>query len=289
MRILAFFFVGTVLVHPSLAQAEEEERPDDIIVYGRAIEQIGIASSASEGVVGYRDFEERPLSRVGELAENVPGLIATQHSGTGKANQFFLRGFNLDHGTDLAGFVDGAPTNMRSHGHGQGYLDLNFLIPELIERIDFRKGPYSVEAGDFSAAGSMAFTSKSKLSRPLVEATGGSFGYWRGLAAGSVTAGQGDVLVGLEGTLSNGPWVLDENLEKVNGLVRYTTGGWSLGLSGYSAKWQATDQVPERAIASGRIARRGFVDGDLGGQTTRIALTAQHRGDRWEANAYAIR
>ena len=119
----------------------------DIVVYGRALPQIGIATSASQGTVGYEDFSNRPVARVGELAENVPGLIATQHSGTGKANQYFLRGFNLDHGTDLAGYVDGVPINMRSHGHGQGYLDLNFLIPELVERIDYSKGPYSADAG----------------------------------------------------------------------------------------------------------------------------------------------
>ncbi len=107
------------------------------------------------------------MSRVGELVENVPGVIATQHSGTGKANQYFLRGFNLDHGTDFAAFVDGVPVNMRSHGHGQGYLDLNFLIPELVERIDYRKGPYFADVGDFSAAGTVMFKTMDRLQRPV--------------------------------------------------------------------------------------------------------------------------
>jgi outer membrane receptor protein involved in Fe transport len=278
---------------PFAAHAEEEDDASkDIIVYGRAIEQIGIASTASEGTVGYRDFEERPLSRVGELAENVPGLIATQHSGTGKANQFFLRGFNLDHGTDLAGFVDGAPINMRSHGHGQGYLDLNFLIPEMVERIDYRKGPYSADSGDFSAAGSMAFQTKRTLAAPLAQVTAGSFGYVRALAAGSADAGSGTILAALDGTVSNGPWVLNERLRKLNGLLKYSGGtaqdGWNVGVSGYGATWQSTDQVPERAIALGLIPRLGFIDGDLGGKTTRLALNFQRNSDALTASAFAI-
>jgi outer membrane receptor protein involved in Fe transport len=251
---------------PVFAEDLIKSTDNDIIVYGRAIEQIGVASSASEGTVGYKDFEQRPLSRVGELAENVPGLIATQHSGTGKANQFFLRGFNLDHGTDLAGFVDGAPINMRSHGHGQGYLDLNFLIPELVERIDYRKGPYSVESGDFSAAGSLAFQTKRELDAPFAQLTGGSFGYARALVAGS------------------------KNVD--DGLLKYSRGtaqeGWSFGLSGYGAKWQSTDQVPERAIASGFIPRFGFIDDDLGGKTTRLAVNFQQNSANLTASAYAI-
>lgn len=277
---------------PVFAEDLIKSTDNDIIVYGRAIEQIGVASSASEGTVGYKDFEQRPLSRVGELAENVPGLIATQHSGTGKANQFFLRGFNLDHGTDLAGFVDGAPINMRSHGHGQGYLDLNFLIPELVERIDYRKGPYSVESGDFSAAGSLAFQTKRELDAPFAQLTGGSFGYARALVAGSKNVDDGSLLAAFDGTVSNGPWVLNERLRKLNGLLKYSRGtaqeGWSFGLSGYGAKWQSTDQVPERAIASGLIPRFGFIDDDLGGKTTRLAVNFQQNSANVTASAYAI-
>lgn len=279
---------------PSAADAQEREAPDgEIIIYGRAIEQIGVAASGSQGTVGYRDFQDKPLSRVGELVENVPGLVATQHSGTGKANQYFLRGFNLDHGTDLAAFVDGVPVNLRTHGHGQGYLDLNFLIPELVERIDYRKGPYFADVGDFSAAGTVQFKTADKLSAPLVQATLGSFGYQRLLAAGSVDTGSGDLLLAIDGTLSNGPWVLDEDLEKVNGAIKYSSGtaqnGWSLGLSGYQARWTATDQVPERAIADGRIDRFGFIDPDLGGETSRVGLTGNFRAGPTRITAYATR
>ncbi|MET0373450.1 MAG: TonB-dependent receptor [Rhizorhabdus sp.] len=294
--------VPLLALTPGMALAEEAASPDaltedqapagEIVIYGREIEQVGVAKSGSQGTVGYADFEDKPISRVGELVENVPGVIVTQHSGTGKANQYFLRGFNLDHGTDFAGFVDGAPVNMRTHGHGQGYLDFNFLIPELVERIDYRKGPYFADTGDFSAAGTIAFTTYDRLAAPLVEATAGEFGYRRAVAAGSVPVAGGTVLAGVEGVFSNGPWVRDENLEKYNGFLKFSHGsdghGWSLALAGYRSTWDSTDQVPERAIASGLIDRLGFIDDDLGGETTRAAVTGQGQWDGLAVNAYAI-
>ena len=271
---------------------EDKARPNDIVVYGRALAQIGTATSGSQGVIGYKDFADKPLARVGELVENVPGVIATQHSGTGKANQYFLRGFNLDHGTDFAGFVDGVPINMRTHGHGQGYMDLNFLIPELVQRIDYRKGPYFADVGDFSAAGTVKFTTVDRLARPLLQATGGGYGYYRALAAGSEAVRGGDLLVALDGTVSNGPWVLDEKLRKVNTLVKYSRGtdasGWNLGLTGYHARWNSTDQVPERAIDSGLISRFGNIDDHLGGETTRIGLTGNGHFGATTVNLFAL-
>ncbi len=287
---------ATLLLSPAAADpgiaSDPGSEKSDIIVYGRSIAQIGIATSGSQGVVGYRDLEDRPLGRVGELVENVPGVIATQHSGTGKANQYFLRGFNLDHGTDFAGFVDGVPVNLRTHGHGQGYLDLNFLIPELVERIDYRKGPYFADVGDFSAAGTVRFETVDRLATPMIEATAGSYGYYRALAAGSGAVGGGDLLVALDGTRSNGPWDLNEDLRKVNALVKYSQGtaerNWDLGITGYHARWNSTDQVPERAIASGLIGRFGNIDPALGGRTTRIGLTGNARLGRTDINLYAL-
>jgi outer membrane receptor protein involved in Fe transport len=171
---LALSLAATSVLAGEDATARNEV--EAVTVWGRGIDLVGVARSGSEGVVGYRDLELRPLLRVGELVETVPGLVATQHSGTGKANQYFLRGFNLDHGTDLAGYVDGAPVNLRTHGHGQGYLDFNFLIPELVERIDYRKGPYYADVGDFTAAGTVAFTTYDTLNAPFAEATIGQFG-----------------------------------------------------------------------------------------------------------------
>lgn len=291
VRAAAPALVLGCMTAPYAALADETLPPADpeqIVVYGRAIDQIGVALSGSQGVVGYADFEDKPIARVGELAENVPGLIATQHSGSGKANQYFLRGFNLDHGTDLAGYVDGAPVNMRSHGHGQGYLDLNFLIPEMVERIDYAKGPYFADEGDFSSAGTMRYTTKSRLFTPMAEITGGSYGYWRGLLAGSTDIGAGTLLAALEGTMSDGPWMLDEHTRKINALVKYSAPGWSLGLSGYANRWNATDQVPERAILSGLIPRNGNIDPHLGGRDGRLALTFNAGGKDTQVSAYAI-
>jgi outer membrane receptor protein involved in Fe transport len=280
------------LIAPAAAAAQTDivlpEKLDEIVVYGRGLAQIGAAISGSQGVVGYRDFEDKPLTRVGELVENVPGMIATQHSGTGKANQYFLRGFNLDHGTDFAGFVDGVPVNMRTHGHGQGYLDLNFLIPELVERIDYRKGPYFADVGDFSAAGTARFTTADRLAAPIVEATVGSYGYYRALAAGSTKVGDGDLLTAVDGTLSNGPWVLDEDLRKVNGLAKLSGPDWSLGVTGYHATWKATDQVPQRAIDSGLIDRFGNIDSALGGRTTRLGMTGNATLGQVQLNLFAL-
>lgn len=280
------------LAYPASAQSappDDADPRDDIIVYGRALEQVGIAATATEGTVGYADFENRPIARVGELAENVPGLIATQHSGTGKANQYFLRGFNLDHGTDLAAYVDGVPVNARSHGHGQGYLDLNFLIPELVERIDYTKGPYHAEQGDFASAGSLSFVTRDTI-RPFVELVGGSFDYYRGLAAGSTSVGADtNLLAAVDITTSNGPWVLDEDLTRINGFAKLSGPSWSLSASAYDAEWTSTDQVPERAIASGLIPRLGFLDDDLGGQASRYALTGQARFGDVSATLYAVR
>ncbi len=167
---------------------EEAETGEMIYVYGRGEQRIGTAGAASEGGVAGADLDLRPLSRPGELLEATPGLIATQHSGGGKANQFFLRGFNLDHGTDYSVYLDDMPINFRTHGHGQGYLDVNGLIPETVARVDYRKGPYRVDAGDFSFVGSCAITTHDRM-EPFASVEAGSFGYCRVVAGGSVAAG----------------------------------------------------------------------------------------------------
>ncbi|MEL7028219.1 MAG: TonB-dependent receptor plug domain-containing protein, partial [Pseudomonadota bacterium] len=213
----------------------ESETPERLIVHGRSLELIGEAAAASEGVVGYADFEDRPLSRVGELVEVIPGVIATQHSGEGKANQYFLRGFNLDHGTDFSVSLDGAPINLRTHGHGQGYLDLNFIIPELVERVDYRKGPYRASTGDFSAAGSARYSTYDALESDFFEVAAGEFGYLRGVAAADFEiAPSSNVLLAFEGEIYDGPWDLDQDLEKLNALAKlvHEAGPWRFELTG---------------------------------------------------------
>jgi outer membrane receptor protein involved in Fe transport len=274
---------------------EPAAETETIIVWGRAIDLMGEAQSASEGIVGYADFENRPFSRAGELVEVIPGVVATQHSGTGKANQYFLRGFNLDHGTDFSVAVDGVPVNLRTHGHGQGYLDLNFVIPEVVERVEHRKGPYFADDGDFSLAGSARFVTIDSLDGGFAQLTGGENGYARAVAAASLDLGGTTLLFAGEGQVYDGPWVLEEDLEKINALVKATreTGSsrLSLALWAYDAEWTSTDQVPLRAIQSGLIDRLGFIDPDLGGETTRVSLAAdaawEHEGGETRATAYA--
>ncbi len=252
----------------------EKTRPNDIIVTGRAIDLVGIAGSASEGLVGRADLQDRPIQRVGELLETIPGFIATQHSGGGKANQYFLRGFNLDHGTDFAVFEDGVPLNMRTHGHGQGYLDLNFIIPELVDTISFTKGPYRAENGDFATAGAARFRTVDTLDAPFVKAEIGTSNYYRIVAAGSTKLGGGDLLLGVETRYDDGPFDLAQDLRLVSGFAKWTgpLGGGTLRASatGYHVKFRSPEQVPLRAIQSGLIDRLGFLDSDLGGETTRI-------------------
>ncbi|MGQ0681233.1 TonB-dependent receptor domain-containing protein [Bradyrhizobium sp.] len=218
-----------------------------------------------------------PFARPGEALEAVPGLIVTQHSGEGKANQYFLRGFNLDHGTDLAITVDGMPVNMPTHGHGQGYADINFLIPELIEAINVRKGPYFADVGDFGSAGAVGIDYVSKLPKNIAEMTFGSFGYRRSLAAGSAPVGDGTLLAAIEGTKYNGPWDVPDDVRKINGVMRYSQGtatdGFTVTGMAYSSAWNSTDQVARRAIDQGIIGRFGALDSTDGGVSSRFSLS----------------
>ena len=242
--------------------------------------------SASQGVVTDEQLDLRPVLRTGELMEVVPGLIVTQHSGDGKANQFFLRGFNLDHGTDLATSVDGVPVNMPTHGHGQGYTDINFVIPELVESLEYRKGTYYAETGNFSAAGAVNMRYRRELDGPLVVLEGGEDSYTRGLFAASPELAGGKLLFGFDYAQIDGPWVLDENYDKRNALVRYSRetgegdGQFSITAQGYEGEWQSTDQIPLRAVQSGQIDRFGFVDPTDGGHRT-DTVCPPTGADRW--------
>ncbi|SVD52387.1 uncharacterized protein METZ01_LOCUS405241, partial [marine metagenome] len=189
-----------------LAEDDSEPETEEILVFGRAIDLVGAADSASEGIVGYDDLDRRPLLRVGELVEVIPGLIATQHSGGGKANQYFLRGMNLDHGTDFSIHFEGMPVNFRSHAHGQGYLDMNFIIPELIQTIEYRKGTYYADVGDFSAASSSKFKTYDRLEKAFLKLSYGTENYFRLVAANSWDIDSGTWLLGAETRLSDGPW-----------------------------------------------------------------------------------
>ena len=279
-------------IHPLQVAAQDEAAViEELVVWGRSLQLLGSADSASQGVVGYADFSTRPLARVGELVEVVPGMIATQHSGPGKANQYFLRGFNLDHGSDFSTFFEGMPVNFRTHAHAQGYMDLNFIIPEIIERVDFKKGPYSANTGDFSLAGTSSMKTYDTLERGFVEVTAGSGDEIRVVAANSFSTEQGSLLYALEHQQTNGMFVLDQDVRKYNGLLKYTGEidgiPSQLTLTAYDSEWISTNQVPQRAVASGQIDRFGFIDPDLGGQSHRYSLSGRFELGEWDLTAYA--
>jgi hypothetical protein len=234
---------------------------------------VGIAAAGSEGAITARQLAVRPVNRATEVLETVPGLITSQHSGEGKANQYYLRGFNLDHGFDFAQTIAGIPVNMPTHAHAQGYADSNFLIPELVSGVQFRKGPYYAENGDFSSAGSVNINYFNVLDRPMVSFTGGSFGYGRFLGAASPKVGQGHLLGAVEWERDNGPWISPNNKDKYNAVVRYSQGdarnGLSLTFLGFTNHWHSTDQIPQRAVDDGTISRFGFIEETDGGETFR--------------------
>ncbi|TFW09973.1 TonB-dependent receptor, partial [Oxalobacteraceae bacterium OM1] len=270
---------------------------DTVVVEGNRAQQIGIADSANQGTVTGKQLENRPSSRTAEMLEVVPGVIVTQHSGDGKANQYFLRGFNLDHGTDFRTTVMGMPVNMPTHAHGQGYSDLNFLIPELVRTIKYKKGTYYADEGDFSAAGAAEFDYVRTLSKGIASLEAGQNGYRRALAADSTAAGAGTWLYALEAVRNDGPWNLAENYRRYNGVLSYSwkDGADDLRVTGMAmqSSWNATDQIPQRAIIAGTIERFGAVDPTDGGDTARYSLsgdwTRRLDDGQLRASAYLIR
>jgi hypothetical protein len=298
---------GSTKEPPAVAEAQPEHTHedatehrlryyDDVEVAERGDDLLGVAASSNEGSTGAEDLEKRPIERAGELVETVPGAIATQHSGGGKANQYFLRGFNLDHGTDFALSVGGMPVNMPTHGHGQGYADVNFLIPELVERAQYRKGPYRAAVGDFSAAGSVDFDLVRALPRGIAQLTLGSFDYQRVLLADTLGLAGGHLTGAVEYFHDDGPWERPDDYGRWNGFLGYAKGdafrGWSVRAMGSDGEWLASDQIPRRAVEEGAIDAYGLVDPGPRGNTARYSLSAEsHFGSATSLtrlSAYAI-
>jgi outer membrane receptor protein involved in Fe transport len=242
---------------------------------------VGVAQSASQGAITARQLDVRPLMRQGEVLETVPGVIVTQHSGEGKANQYFLRGFNLDHGSDFAMTIAGTPVNMPTHAHSQGYSDINFLIPELVAGVQFSKGPYFTDQGDFATAGASNITYATSLDRPVAHVEKGAFGFGRVLVVASPALGSGHLLAAFESSSNSGPWTIPDSYHKLNGVLRYSTGnavnGASLTAMAYHGKWNATEAVPQRAVDAGLVDRFGSIDPTDGGHTYRYSV-----GGEWQ-------
>ncbi len=295
---LCLLLLGATAGAPAWADGLHAEHDDVLEVTGHYEMGVGTSDTASQGYITPKLIEAKPLLRPAEVLEYVPGVIVTQHSGDGKANQFFLRGFNLDHGTDFHTSVAGMPVNLPTHAHGQGYSDLNFMIPELVARVDYKKGPYFAEEGDFSSAGAAHFHYLDRMKENLASATLGSYGYRRTLLAGSPNPENGNLLYALELVNNDGPWVNPNDFRKVNAVMRYGHGvqddGYSLTAMHYSGKWNSTDQIPQRAVDSGLISRFGAIDPTDGGESQRTSLSYDLRqpmkgGGQFQMGAYLIK
>jgi outer membrane cobalamin receptor len=286
--------LATLFLQPAQADDYVIQR---VLVEGARASQLGIADSASAGSIGAKELGQQIAYRPGDLLEATPGLVVSQHSGEGKANQFYLRGFNLDHGTDLATWVDGMPVNQRSHAHGQGWTDLNFLIPEITTRLDYTKGPYSARQGDFASAGSASITYANRLVNDVATVSFGQDGFVRTALAGSPAIAGGNLLYAVELLHNDGPFTHGDDYRKVNGVLRYSRGyannGWSVTAMAYHGKWNSTDQIPERAVDSGQLGRFDAVDPTDGGAARRVSLSGIWRrtaaGSASRVSAYVIR
>ena len=264
-----------------------------INVQGREDDLIGIAESGTQGTVGATEIQDRPILRSGEVLETVPGLIITQHAGGGKANQYYLRGFNLDHGTDIAIFLDDMPLNLPSHAHGEGYSDMNTVIPEFVKRVDFEKGPYYANVGDFGSAASTRMEFFKTLPENFFKVEGGAHTYGRAVFGASQKLGSGNLLYGGEEYYYDGPWTHPDAYNKINGLLTYSRGddadGAIITARAYHGKWNSSDQIPVTAQVNPTsstpygVGYFGTINPTDGGHSQRYSL--QGEGHRQGTNS----
>ncbi|MGH0032937.1 MAG: TonB-dependent receptor [Myxococcota bacterium] len=281
------------------AFAQDEPDPDvdpdiDVIV----VEARGTQTATTLQVVPSEDFELRPLESGGQMLEAVPGVLTAQHTGGGKAEQYFLRGFDADHGTDLAVYFDGVPVNLRSHAHGQGFLDLHFVTKESIERLDVQKGPYSTRFGDFATAATIEFVPYERVEESSLKFEGGEYETLRGVGVWSPDWAGADALVAVEAYHTDGPFRFEEDLDRYSA---YGSAGVDLGsgvrlsghVLGYTAQWDASGLVPERLVDADQLSRFGSVDPTEGGESSRVQGKLQLDWDatpdtRLTTNAYVV-
>jgi len=279
---------------PAKPKAKSTETTvSDVVVTASRVNLIGLAATASQGSVTEKELELRPVYRVGQLLESTPGLVVTIHSGEGKANQYLLRGFNLDHGTDIANFVDDMPINRPSNTHGQGYSDLNFEIPELAQGLDYTKGPYYAAVGDFGAVASTHL----KLANEIpdqISVTGGTLGVYNIFAGGTQKFSDDDRLVaGLYYGHVDGPFTPTEDFHKYAGELRYSHGtatdGYSVTAMYYKGNGLLTTDQPTAALQEGLIGRYGTLDPSDASSSERFSLSSHYAasGDWWNFNASA--
>ncbi len=256
-------------------------------------------TAASSETIRARDYELRPHTTTQEILNNLPGLVASQHAGGGKAIQYFLRGFDNDHGTDIALFVDGVPVNMVSHAHGQGYADLNFLIPEIVDRVEFSKGPYFPQWGDLANSGAVNFITKENTSENSLQALGGFFNTMRYTGVVSPKIGPVQTLLAGEVYFSDGPFKHAENYARYNFFGKFTLAPTadsklSLWFSAHDGDWDASGQIPLREVHAQRLDRFGSLDPTEGGQSDRqnlnlVYTSAPTPQERWLVQLYGSR
>jgi hypothetical protein len=252
-----------------------------VVAHGRDVNLVGKVSAASSGTIDAEQIATRPVLRPAEILEAIPGLLISQHSGEGKANQYYLRGFQLDHGTDLEATIAGTPINLPTHAHGQGYSDINWLIPELVSYVDYHKGTYYADTGDFSTAGSYALYYKSVLDAPIEEVGIGSYGYGNVLLAGSPKVGVGNLLYAFQIYHDNGSFERPDEYAKFNGVLKWSrsTPNSDFGVTamGYHGTFQSSDQIPQRLVADGQLSPYVLIDPYDGGTTYRYSLAGEYR------------
>jgi hypothetical protein len=271
--------VGTAALPPLRISLRVSVESVTVNVNGREDDLIGVADSGTQGTVGAEEIKDRPILRAGEILETIPGVIITQHAGGGKANQYFLRGFNLDHGTDFALFIDDMPLNLPSHAHGEGYSDMNTVIPELVKRVNYEKGPYNADVGNYGSAGSAHLEFFKKLSHNFAQVEGGMYGYGRLVFGASQKLGPGNLLYGGEAYHDDGPWTHPDNYYKFNGLLTYSRGsdteGFSVTSRAYHGQWHSSDQIPVTAVPL--VGFFGALNPTDGGRSQRYSLQGEWR------------
>ena len=268
-------------------------RLDDVVITASRTAPFNTLSSV--------DIKLRPINSSQEILRMVPGLFIAQHAGGGKAEQIFLRGFDIDHGTDINLEVDGLPVNMVSHAHGQGYSDLHFVIPELINYVDFNKGPFYADKGDFATAGYVDFQTKNVLDENFVKIEGGRFGTIRGVVGLGLRPSQKGRTTGYiasEFFRTNGYVESPQNFFRFNVMSKLSTqigdkDRITLGMTAFNSRWDASGQIPQHAVESGMITRFGSIDNTEGGETNRMNLYVKHthefsNGDYFSQQAYGV-
>ncbi|HTJ44814.1 MAG TPA: TonB-dependent receptor [Kofleriaceae bacterium] len=273
MRVLPLLIV----IAPTIAYADDEEV---ITVDGEAPPE-----SASSVHLDRDDLDARPHDTPSDLFRSVPGLVVAQHAGGGKADQWFLRGFDADHGTDVAVLVDGVPVNLPSHGHGQGYADTHWLIPEMVQTIDVHEGPYDPRFGDFATAGAIEVSTLAEMHG--VRTGVSSEATRRGVRGYAIAGGRG-VVYAIDTGVTDGPFLHPQGHGELRQMLHVARGDVTLDATYYDASWSQSGQLPAAEVAAGRVDRFGSLDPSEGGATTRGSIALRWRRGAWSARVWGL-